>query len=74
MIASASSVSVRVGAPKDSPFDAASWTAETTSGRACPNRAGPQVHTRSRYRVPSASQIHGPWAFSMKRGTPPTDP
>ena len=46
-ISSASMVSVRVGAPKLSPFSAASLTAWTTFGWAWPSRAGPQVHTRS---------------------------
>ena len=43
----ASSVSVSVGAPKDRPREAASWTAATTSGCAWPSSAGPHDPTRS---------------------------
>ena len=45
--ASASSVSAAVGAPKDRPRDAASRTASTTLGWACPRSAGPHEPTRS---------------------------
>ena len=55
MISAASSVSVGVGAPKDSPPAAARWTASTTAGWAWPRIIGPQEHTRSTYRLPSAS-------------------
>ena len=47
MIASASSISAAVGAPKDSPPVAAARTASTTAGCACPRIIGPQEQTRS---------------------------
>ena len=46
-IRSASSTSAPVGAPKDRPLVAASRTASTTSGCACPSSAGPHEATRS---------------------------
>ena len=46
-ISSASSISASVGAPNDSPVDAARCTASTTAGYACPRIIGPHEHTRS---------------------------
>ncbi len=55
MIASASSISPRVGAPNDSPCVAALRTASTTAGWAWPSTIGPHDETRSTYSRPSAS-------------------
>src|SRR5690606_19082173 len=73
-ISSASSTSPGVGAPYDVPRPAASRTASTTAGCACPRIIGPQEHTRSTYSLPSASVRYGPRADAMKRGVPPTAP
>ena len=73
MISVANSVSDGVGAPKDSPSAATLRTASTTSGWAWPRIIGPQEHTRSTYRLPSASVSQYPWAEVMNRGVPPTE-
>src|SRR6478735_4532185 len=63
-----------VEAPKESPRSTAAWTASSTAGWAWPSRAGPQEQTRSTYSLPSASVRYGPFAETMKRGVPPTEP
>lgn len=70
---SASSVSAGVEAPNDRPRAAASCTAFTTLGCACPSSAGPQEQTRSTYSRPSTSVTNGPRAPTRKRGVPPTE-
>ena len=63
-----------VDAPKDSPRSTAACTAARTAGWACPSSAGPQEQTRSTYSAPSASVRYGPFAETIKRGVPPTEP
>ena len=46
-ISSASATSPGVAVPNEVPLAAASVTAATTSGWACPRIIGPQEHTRS---------------------------
>ena len=73
-ISSAMRISASVGAPNDKPSIAASRTASTTSGCACPTMPVPHEPTKSMYCVPFSSHTNGPCARRIKRGVPPTLP
>src|SRR5699024_2501949 len=74
MMSCASATSPMVGAPKDSPSTMVFCTASSTAGWACPMSMGPQEQTRSTYSLPSTSMRMEPWARSMNRAWPPTEP
>ncbi len=68
-ISAASSTSRSVGAPKLVPSSAASRTASTVSGSACPKISGPHDCTQSSSVRPSAVSIVAPWPRSTKNGS-----
>src|SRR4051794_5852525 len=73
-ISSASSTSRSVDAPKLVPSSAASRTASTVSGSACPNTSGPHDCTQSRSRRPSSVSTYAPSPRAAKSGSSrPTD-
>ena len=68
---SASSTSLRVGAPNVVPSLTAEATASTTPGWACPRISGPHEHTQSMYSLPSTSNSFEPSPRATKMGSRP---